>query len=121
MREVLGAKVLRSRRLSYAGVDVVATLTDRLQHKFGTSAVHASARHLTSGTSSGRRVGLTAGPQDIHGRGVQQGGASSLHSISFFQFDVLQEPFWPADLVVIRDLLFHFTPKQVRQESVGGV
>ena len=36
------------------------------------------------------------------------------HRLHFVRLDVLTEELWAVDLVILRDLLFHLTPQQVR-------
>ena len=64
--------------ISYRGMDIVTTLVQQLEATFGTRASNSTTRHT-------RR-----------------------HRISFGRFDLAEEYLWPADLVILRDILFHF-------------
>ena len=72
--------------IRYVGLDLVAPLIKRLQMSFG-SAPRA-------------------------GQGAQQADSRAPH-ISFMTFDLSIGLLWPADLVIIRDLLFHFDERRV--------
>jgi hypothetical protein len=89
MRAVLSAPMTPP-GIEYIGMDIVSTLVGRLQATFGTAhrqevRTAPSSNLSTAGSHSNKR-----------------------HRISFQRFDLAQEFLWPADLVVVRDILFHF-------------
>ena len=72
-------------QLVYQGMDIVTTLVEQLQAAYGTEQGHAVS------------------------------GNAKHHRISFARFDLSLEYLWPADLVVIRDVLFHFSASRVNE------
>ena len=67
--------------IEYTGLDIVSPLVAQLQATFG------------SAQSS---------------PGAAGGGHSKRHHLSFARFDLATDYLWPVDLVVVRDILFHF-------------
>ena len=65
--------------IEYTGLDIVAPLVEQLQTTFGSAQAKGATRP--------------------HAKG---------HAISFARFDLSLEYLWPADVVVVRDILFHF-------------
>ena len=74
--------------VAYTGMDIVSPLVEQLQATFGTG--HSA------------RIGQRGG------RNSSGLGSSKRHRITFARFDLSLEYLWPADLVVLRDVLFHF-------------
>lgn len=69
--------------IEYTGLDIVAPLVEQLQTTFGSAQAKGATRPHAKGHAKG-------------------------HAISFARFDLSLEYLWPADVVVVRDILFHF-------------
>jgi hypothetical protein len=80
MREVLGADAT-PHGITYHGMDIVSALVQQLEATFGTTT-------------------------EVRGGARQH---AKKHRISFSHFDLGSMYLWPSDLVIVRDILFHFT------------
>ena len=85
MKEIMSSDAT-PRRIRYVGLDIVAPLIKQLQRSFGTASRPS--------------------------QGAQQASVRGPH-ISFMTFDLSIGLLWPADLVIVRDLLFHFDERRV--------
>jgi hypothetical protein len=97
MRSVLRASVT-PHGIRYVGLDIVPSLVEALQSAFSSSGAHEHPTNATSLTSTSR-------PSSEF--------AAKRHHLSFHTFDLARHYLWPTDLVVVRDVLFHFEPRRV--------
>jgi hypothetical protein len=103
MRSVLRASAT-PRGIRYVGLDIVPPLIAALEAAFGTGRGRERA-HLATSTRSPAADRAAPAPAF----------ADKLHHLSFHTFDLARQYLWPADLVVVRDVLFHFEPSRVAE------
>ena len=113
MRSILRADAT-PRGIRYVGLDIVAPLVAALEAAFG-SGCHGCNGRERAHEHHGHANGTTHWPASSASAPASAPSAFTAknHHLSFHTFDLAQQHLWPADLVIVRDVLFHFEPSRV--------